>query len=372
MKICFISLKSYPLFKPAINGMHGGAEVQISLLAKHLAENTTFDVSLMCADYGQKKIELHGKLKIFKTFPFNLFTPFKYAVFLFVFFKINANVYIQRTLTPYSFIIALLCKLSGKKFVYMVAHDSELNGKDMLYGSLTGRFLTHKLFVFSSLVVVQNSFQKEIFEVLFKGTPCVVLKKAVETPELKVDKKKYDCIWLGRAEHWKHPELFLKLAAMNPENNFLMVCPHLSLSYSRKAYKSLQSAAKAIPNLTFITHLTHNLVFEKLSESRIFCSTSDCEGDLPMSTLEAAAMGLPVLLLSIDNYVDDPDKNGIGLHFKGSVEKLNTQLCLLLKDQQMYHEYRLKSEDYIHLHHNKTKIYNKFEDILKDLTKKLK
>jgi glycosyltransferase involved in cell wall biosynthesis len=61
IKICIVSLYSYPLFNRDIVSPFGGSEVRISLIAKGLANKCHFDVSLIVFDHGQPPIERrHG------------------------------------------------------------------------------------------------------------------------------------------------------------------------------------------------------------------------------------------------------------------------------------------------------------------------
>ena len=55
VKICFISLRSFPLFARKSMEYFGGAEVQISSIAKFLAQDKKFQVSIVVGDYGQTK-----------------------------------------------------------------------------------------------------------------------------------------------------------------------------------------------------------------------------------------------------------------------------------------------------------------------------
>jgi len=124
MKICFIAPKAYQLFNSKIKSTFGGAEVQLSILAKEIAKDKKFDVNFMVADFGQEKVELCDNVKVWKSINFkdNIFKQI-YNFFK-VFRKINADIYIQRTLTPQSGAISLYCMLKRKKFIYMVAHDN--------------------------------------------------------------------------------------------------------------------------------------------------------------------------------------------------------------------------------------------------------
>ena len=80
MKICFISMKSYQLFDKLVDSTFGGAEVQISLLAKEMAKQGN-DVHLIVADFGQKSIQQIENITIWKSFKLsdNLTSPARIA-----------------------------------------------------------------------------------------------------------------------------------------------------------------------------------------------------------------------------------------------------------------------------------------------------
>ncbi len=56
-RVCFVSLKAYPLFNPDISSVFGGAEVDLYMLATELANDERFEVSFIVGDYGQPPLE---------------------------------------------------------------------------------------------------------------------------------------------------------------------------------------------------------------------------------------------------------------------------------------------------------------------------
>src|SRR3989344_2614617 len=123
LKVCFISLNSYPLFITNLPGYFGGAELQMSLLAKSLAKNRRFKISLVVGDYGQKSVESIGKITLYKAFRQRQKFSFEALRFFKLLNTINADVYIDRTLNLKIGLVACWCRLFRKKFIYMLAHD---------------------------------------------------------------------------------------------------------------------------------------------------------------------------------------------------------------------------------------------------------
>lgn len=368
MKVCFISLKAYPLFKSDVKAMHGGAEVQMSILAKHLAENNDFDVHVITANYRNSGKEKVQNITLWPSFHFLLFTFFKIIRFLKVFNKVNADIYIQRTLTLYSFFLAKYCRLKKKKFVYMVAHDNELNGKEKLFSYPFGRYFINGMYKNASAVVVQNNYQKNLINKHFEISRLYVMKKIAEIHEhggIFDFYGKYDGVWLARAETWKQPEKFIELAILNPSRKFIMICPELSRSMTGRQYNKLIKKVYKQTNITFVTHLPYSQVFSILRKCKVFFSTSASEGDLPMSLLEGAVVGLPVLILSINNYREE--EQDVGIYCNNSVETMNEWFNKLLNDSELYHKYSTAAKEYVNKYHNRDKIIPAFESILNEV-----
>ena len=130
MKICFMAPKSYQLFNTKVKSTFGGAEVQLSLLAKEYARKDLLDVHFMVADYGQDKKEVWDGVTVWNTFGKGMLG--KIVGFLRTFHAVKADVYIQRSV-PFSFFLALYCLLWKKKYVFMLSNDGETDGDNFQY-----------------------------------------------------------------------------------------------------------------------------------------------------------------------------------------------------------------------------------------------
>tara|TARA_B100000315_G_scaffold257323_1_gene305784 strand:+ start:781 stop:1248 length:468 start_codon:yes stop_codon:yes gene_type:complete len=68
VKVCFVSIRAYPLFDPKCRLNHGGAEVDLYNYAQELVKDKKYIVSFMVVDVGQDLIEQHNGIKLIKAF----------------------------------------------------------------------------------------------------------------------------------------------------------------------------------------------------------------------------------------------------------------------------------------------------------------
>jgi len=248
----------------------------------------------------------------------------------------------------------------------MVAHDNELNGKEVLYKYPWGKWLVKMLFKNASAVIVQNEYQYKLFIERHQNKNLFLMKKIAELSEqseLFEHYARYSCVWLARAESWKQPEKYIELADLNPGLKFLMICPCLSQSFSKRRYNKLLAKVNKRQNITFMTHLPYNSIHIILKKCKVLCSTSSSEGDLPMSLLEAAITGLPTLLLTINNYHDSTN-DSIGIYCNDDIEEMNRWLNKIIKDDELYAHYSAVARNYIDKYHNKDIIISQLIEIL--------
>jgi glycosyltransferase involved in cell wall biosynthesis len=66
IKICFVSLYSYPLFNRKSNLIFGGSEVRAALFGKEIAKNPRFDVSFVVRDHDNRKKERCGNITVWR------------------------------------------------------------------------------------------------------------------------------------------------------------------------------------------------------------------------------------------------------------------------------------------------------------------
>ena len=303
VKICFISLKSYPLFTNNSTAYFGGAEVQINLLASELAKDKHFSVSVITGDYGQPAIIKQGRLTLLKTKLFDFFTILKLA---------DAGIYIERTINPKILLVYLFCRLFHKKFIYMVAHDWDLN---------------HSVIKLADLIITQHQQQNK----MLKFNNLVVPSLIKFGPNKKIFKRKY-ILWVGRADSWKNYQAFIKLAKNYPQEKFLMIC--------RSGQQ--KTPATDLPNLKIISFVPATKILDFFRQAKILVNTSEAEG-FPNTFLQAGVMKTPVLSFKVNpnNYLKTYNCGLIG-----------SDLNLILKSPVKLKIMGQNHYDYVKKHHS--------------------
>jgi glycosyltransferase involved in cell wall biosynthesis len=284
--------------------------------------------------------------------------------FFYVLNAIKADVYVQRTLTAFSGIIAQYVTLiMKKKFIYMVAHDMDADGTHAIYKRPLLGYISKKTFKHAAYVIVQNEYEQKFISRAYPNTHCKILKKPIDASlfELK-HKKRYDAIWVGRCDDWKRPEAFLDLCERHPQQLFIMIAPPATDKNSY--FETIKNRADKIKNLTFEAYVSNSLIREKLAVSRVFCITSTMEGDWPMVVLEAAASGLPIVSLQL-NYSGLIDEFRGGVHCKGDLNTFFHEFNSLLSDENKIRRLGNGARKYISVYHDLNTQMEKFKKIIR-------
>ena len=364
MKICFIAPKAYPIFNKKIKSIFGGAEVQLYLLSKEFSNYPHVNVSFIVADYGQNDVEVYEKVRVYKSFDLRQNIVKSFFNFFRIFNKVKADVYVQRTLSPVSGILALYCKFTGRKFVYMVAHDYEVDGGYDKNNGFLKSYIANLVFKFADLIVVQNMYEFENLCKRNKSNNLVILNKGIDFNNLSEETPKiFDVIWVGRCEKWKNPDIFLQLAKKNEDKKFLIIVPVSNTN--PKLFSVIEKKAMSIKNLTFLKHVSNDEVYRYLSKSKIFVITSQQEGNWPMVVLEAISSKVPIISLSL-NYGELLKDDAAGIFCNNNFDIMNKKLNQLLNDVTLYKQMSKNAYKYSKIHYDIQKNAKHFYYLIRD------
>lgn len=338
MKLCFIDWFAHGLFKPKSKIVFGGAQIQLYLLANEMAKSNQFEVCFLTDNQRQNRREVFNKISVYQLVrsPKNsgikgrLLTGYWYFFLrlLIQLRKINADVYIQRAASAETGLIALICRLLRKKFIYMVAHTQDVDGSFGEKNGWRGRLYLLGLRRADKIICQTDEQQKKLDKKL--QVKSVVIPSGYPIRNKKLAKKQ-GILWVARAEAWKQPEMFISLAKKFPQEKFTMICPPAE---NNPAYfLKVKSLAESRPNLNFIKQVPFSEINAYFSRSKILISTSLSEG-FPNTFIQAGLNRVPIISYKInpDNIIG---RFRIGYCANGDLKQLEKHLRRVLTNERL-------------------------------------
>jgi len=344
LKVCFISPLGYGLYNPQSGLPFGGAEVQFFLLATALANDSSYDVSVLTTVDHQPGIEFQGRMRVYKRLGrrrmdqksrqgildrFRQLTDYLLALreMRRQFININADIYLHAGAGVEVGAYGLICRLLKRRFLFFIASSADLWEP---YGKVEGPLkwlfplgirLAHEVVCRS--VEQQNRLRDQY------GRTGVLIRTGHPRPPTR-DASRSHVLWVGRGNPLKQPEIFLELAARMPQHRFLMVVAHEDAH--RDLLQRVRARAAMLSNLDLYEDVPWSEIDTCFARARIFVNTSTYEG-FPNTFVQAALSATPVVSLLVD-----PDgvleNQQIGVCAGGDFERLVELTKGLLADVQ--------------------------------------
>jgi glycosyltransferase involved in cell wall biosynthesis len=368
-KICVLAEDAYALITDK-RDYFGGAEVQMSLLAKELTKRL-YDVSFITFQKTSKFYEVSEGVKIYNAFNnrlggYSYILPQNIFKLLKILHKIDGDIYLKKGHTPLTGVVAFLSKLQKKKFFFVASSD-----KDMDTNLSISSFVNLKNIFFRfgvkncSRVVCQTIHQKHLLQKSI-GRDGIVIKNIYSPIKMEIinrNPQRRKILWVGRLTKEKRPELFFDLAKKIPDYKFRMIIT--SLRSNKDYYKKIKEIAEKLDNLEIIENVPNKEISRYYMESLVFISTSISEG-FPNTFLESWGNAIPVVSLGFD-----PDeiicKYELGFHSKTFNDLVN-DTHRLLENEILRQEMGIKAKNYVLREHNVSKIINEYERLINDKT----
>lgn len=339
---------SEAMFNSDSNRTFGGASVQMYLIAKEMKKNPDLDVYSLICDYDKINFKQAESFQLIKNFKENDSYPAKLVKTHKIISRIHPEIIIQHGLTNESCFMSLYSYLRNIKFVFMFAHDVEVNKRFQSSGKKS--YLFNLIIKYSFLLVVQNKYQvktltekftsyKEKVHLIYNGFPVKV----------QSEKKRKNILWVARSDKWKNPEIFIKLASLHPEQKFIMICPN---SGDDEYYEKIISLSKTAGNLDFIKFVPFNEIDKYFEDAYLFVNTSDYEG-YPQTFIQAVMNSVPILSLNV-NPDDFITTYNCGKVFNGDFYSMNRETGLIINDSKVQKELSGNAYKYFLQKHNIT------------------
>lgn len=344
MKIAVIfPASSEALFNKNSAKTFGGASVQMYNIAKELSNYKNIKTYSFVLDYPFIDFKDKDKFNLIKTYRENDNFLVKAIKMHKTIEKKKPEVIIQHGLTEESCLLAKYCKFKGIKFIFMFAHDVEVNGRSQSNGKKIKLF---KLLLKNSYkIITQNTYQKQYLKEEF-GVESKIIHNGFEIPR-NDHKNSGNILWVARCDKWKRPELFLDLAEHFNKEKFVMVCPKSADSH---LFNNIRIRAESLKNVEFHEFVPMREINNYFSKAKLFINTSDYEG-FPQTFIQATMYSTPILSLN-SNPDEFLDEYKCGFCAKGDFNKLIIKIKKYLTDSKLYNESACNAFHYAKQNHD--------------------
>jgi glycosyltransferase involved in cell wall biosynthesis len=327
MKLLFLSSHAHYALDHVSTRVSGGAELQVALIAKELAQRG-FEVVIAGGDTGQKDGKIFDSVLTRIAGRFHTGGMVDTLTSLPKVMKLLAEYRPDHVCvlgwTAWLYILCLLRPLFRYKLVFICGLDTEINGNFGKTHGWRGRLFERGV-ALSDIRFAMSEYQRRLFGKL--GLSCgmyrnLILPRAKE----RTVPKDIDLLWVGRCQHIKRPGLFLDLVQSIPEARCEMICPR----EDAELWEEVASRAASLPNLTFQERVPYHEIQEHFDRAHFLVSTSEAEG-FPNVMIQAAQGTAGILSLELD-----PDglieTFGAGICFYGNVDLLISRTKELILD----------------------------------------
>ncbi|MEM2129068.1 MAG: glycosyltransferase family 4 protein [Candidatus Bathyarchaeia archaeon] len=364
MKICFLSLNSYPLLTGKNLGYVGGAEVEQVHLARELLDHG-YDVYFITYHYGLNRIENVDGIKVIKTYEREksdqISVLLKYMSIWSSLKKANADIYFHEAGS--TGVLALFCCMSRKKFVYRIPSDAIVISKPLSGNySFNAKIMNVLEIKRADIVVAQTNFQKRILKQRF-NVKSVVIKNGLMIPRVNCKKQSPPTVlWVASISSVKRPHLFVELAKSIPHARFEMVGG--KTAEEPKLYDQISAATRKLLNFRFHGFVPYHKVDEYFEKASIFVNTSSTEG-FPNTFIQAWMHYTPVVSLNVDpDGIIRNEKLGF---CSGTFKQLVSDVTSLLEDEKLRKSMGENGRKYVEREHDIRKIVKKYIKIFREI-----
>jgi glycosyltransferase involved in cell wall biosynthesis len=388
--VAFYVPRMGPLLAREARSPTGGAETQILLLARALAERGVKVRLLVFALPGVAIPESLGDVVVSVRPPYQAHKRLgKVRELVSIARAIaaaDADLVVSRGATPEVGLAGLLARLTGRRFVYSSANVSDFRddgpvsaaGAVVPLGGVSTPANPGPVFDFSRFprsrrdwelfrlgirlaneVVVQTEEQVNLCKARFGRSPALIRSIAEPAPQRSRGPEAF--LWIARLVSYKRPFAFLDLARALPRARFWMVAPREHLDDGELEAAVVREATK-LDNLEVLAPRPRPELMELVDRAVAIVNTADFEG-MPNIFLEGWSRGIPALALT-----HDPDqvieRHNLGAFAHGSQERLAELAWRLWEERGDQMDVAARCRRYIADYHSPEAISTRWLEVL--------
>lgn len=366
LHICIVSGTVHSFFGSERKDATGGAERQLSMLARGLSDRD-LNVSIATLEHGPEHRTVDG-IDLYHVIPDTrglVRAPYKAVKTLQALRRIDADVYLVRGNELLCMVAATHAQTSGAAFVHAIANDADVDPDHLKeWGAI--RYPYRWALQSANHVVAQTESQR-ILLADHHGIDATRIPNGYDLPpesELVTHVDRDHVLWVGSMDpEQKRPELFLDLARDLSDVQFRMIGPPAMDDPDH--YEEIQTRTQRIPNLKFLGFVDPDEIHEHYRTAIALVNTSAYEG-FPNTFLEAWRYATPVVSLkyTLDGVLDDEP---VGIH-AGSTTGLVEAVEALVTDEALREQLGTGGRSYIAENYTFEQLLDEYERVLKSVS----
>ena len=259
------------------------------------------------------------------------------------------DVIYQRVACGYTAVAAHYARRHGARFIWHVAHDSDVSPDSSIHGrNPLRRFLEKRSVEYgirnTDQIVTHTEHQAALLHQNYDRVADAMVPNFHPFPTERNDKSgPLTVLWVANLKPWKRPEAFVRLAEslLDLEDVRFMMVGALSAGAQEWQWEeTLLTRMEETPNLDYLGRLTQDQVNELMARAHVFVNTSRREG-FAKTFIQAWMREVPVVTLSVNpDGVLDRERVGI---CAGSEERLSDAVRTLLTNAPQRQEYAARA-----------------------------
>ena len=368
--VCFVCPYIESYLRPGSSSHVGGAERQQHLLAERLRD-AGWTVSFIAFEGDGPRHERIDGFECWRTLPRANDVRSTPRVLLSLFRtlrNVDADAFYVRGNPPLCILTSYCCSLLGKRLVYVVANDSNVELSRLAGHHSMFEHTLPKLGYLDAMrradhVVAQTDHQHDILEDIF-GIDATVVPNGYTVPEeadlVPLDARDY-VLWVGSLDpEQKRPEKLLALADRLPDVEFRVVGWTGDEAYR----EDLIERMAARPNLTFEGFVPPDEIDRHYRDAVALVNTSAHEG-FPNTFLEAWRYGVPIV--SLEAVLDGVlERESVGVH-AGSMDELERTVATLWNDRDRTARLGSRGRQYLEDHYALDIVESTYAELFADV-----
>ena len=273
----------------------------------------------------------------------------------------NPDYLVQETAGRYTAIMFFVAKVLGKKFIYRIASDQEVDKRLNSYLTKTDLLLYNIGLKFADFIFCQNTYQEQVLKKRFPKKNILLIYNPyniiVNQPILEKKDRSF-IAWIGSFTYLKNVPVLLEVIKKNPDIKFKIAGKEINSKSNSETDYAIEELKK-MRNVEFVGFLRNEEITNFLQGAYALLNTSRLEG-FSNTFIEAWSVGTPVISTKNVNPDNIISKQHLGFIADSYGELSQGLEKIISMDDCEYSELSNKCRRYVEENHEAKNLANRF------------